>query len=101
VYSKIEDDVWLDAGVPKEITSIVFRNGSYLSNWNLIITYLDEVFNCSNTLAVIEAMFDFSYTLPSHIRSGRRWQKEVELYKKYRNNPEYTKYYTETYTVNR
>ena len=101
VYSKIDDSVWLEAGVPKEITNIILRNGSYLSNWNLIITYLDEVFNYTNTLSVIEAMFDFSYTLPSHIRSGNRWQKEVELYRMYRDSHEYTKYYTETYTVNR
>lgn len=95
------DDVWLEAGVPKEITEIVFRSGSYLENWNLIITYLDEVFDLSNKLSVIEAMFYLSYTLPSHIRAGRRWQKEVELYKKYRNHPEYLKFYEKTYSVNK
>ena len=101
IQSYIADDIWLEAGVPKEITEIIFRSGSYLENWNLIITYLDEVFDYSNKLSVIEAMFYLSYTLPSHIRAGRRWQKEVALYKKYRNNPEYLKFYEKTYSVNK
>lgn len=97
----VSDDLWEKAGVPKEITQIVFRSGSYLKNWNLMITYLDEVLDYSNKLSVIDAMFDYSYTLPSHIRAGRRWVKEMEIYKKYRNNPEYLKFYEKTYSVNK
>ena len=98
---QLKDEYFINAAVPPEIRGITFRSGSYLNNWNLIITYLDEVFNSYNTLAVLEAMFDFDYTYPSHIRAGRRWKKEVELYKKYRNNPDYLKFYEKTYFVNR
>jgi hypothetical protein len=97
---QLKDEYFIQAGVPPEIKSIIFRNGSYLSNWNLIITYLDEVFDTQNKLSVLEAMFDFDYTYPSHIRAGRRWQKEVELYKKYRDNPDYLKFYEKVYSVN-
>ena len=99
VKTKIEKSCWVEAGVPEEIKNIRFRAGSYLNTWNYIITFLDEVLNTSTKIAVIALMFGCDQSLPSHVRAGRRWGKEIALYKKYRNDPLYTKHYQQVYSV--
>jgi hypothetical protein len=99
ILNKIPEEVFLEVGVPRDIRSTVLRSYCILDNWNFIITYLDAIFVHNLSLAELSDKFYLSYTLPSHIKSGRRWEKEVELYNKYRNDPNYNKNYEPVYDL--
>ncbi len=99
VVDKLQESHFTGAGVPFEIKRIINRGESFLEYWNFLITYLDAVFIDKLPLKDLSKNFNMEYTIASQIRGGRRWQKEVEIYNKYRNNPEYIKNYKEIYKL--
>ncbi len=101
IIDKTKSELFKEAGVPLEVLTLVNRAGSFLDNWNFIITYLDAIFEEDKSLSQLASLFYLSHTLPSHIKAGRRWKKEVEVYNKYRNDPEYMKNYYKIYKLDK
>lgn len=78
------------SGVPAEMLELMTRSTSYLNHWNYIITFMDYVYNREYTLQDVANRFGVDQSMISLVRNGKRWEKEVEVYKKYKNNPDFT-----------
>lgn len=86
-----------DMGVPQEVLRLTYR-APLLEHWNYIITTLDAVFSDAK-LSVVASMCGLDESFVSYTRSGKRWKREVALYRKYRNTEEYTKNYKPVYIL--
>lgn len=78
------------SGVPAEMLGLMVRSTSYLNHWNYIITFMGYICNDKYKLQDVANRFNVDQSMISLIRNGKRWQKEADIYKKYKNNPDFT-----------
>lgn len=83
----ITEDDFDRNGIPYELFSLK-KGKSYLERW-LLILVIGCCLDNKKSLSVISNITGLDSSYISKIRSGKNFQKELEIYHKYKNNPKY------------